>query len=53
MRERTTEWIEMERLCCPFLTFQLTLSAGKSEWLLAITGAEGVKALIAAKFPAS
>jgi hypothetical protein len=48
----TAEWIEMERLCCPFLTFQLTASGGNSEWLLAISGAEGVKALIAAEFPA-
>jgi hypothetical protein len=46
------EWIEMERLCCPFLTFQLTASGGSSEWHLAISGTDGVKEVIAAEFPA-
>jgi hypothetical protein len=47
------EWIGMERLCCPFLTFQLSSSGGKhAGLLLTLTGSAGVKALLDAEFPA-
>ena len=45
------EWITMERLCCPFLTLQLWASGNQPDWMLALTGPEGVKPLITAEFP--
>ncbi len=45
------EWIGMERLCCPFLTLQLSASGNEAGWLLTLTGPAGVKQLIAAEFP--
>ena len=45
------EWIGMERLCCPFLTFQLSASGNHPDWVLKLTGPEGVKALLQAEFP--
>lgn len=46
------EWISMERLCCPFLTFQISASGNQPHWLLTLTGPEGVKPLLDAEFPA-
>lgn len=46
------EWISMERLCCPFLTFQLSASGNRVDWVLKLAGPEGVKALLKAEFPA-
>jgi hypothetical protein len=46
------EWITMERLCCPFLTLQLSASGEQAHWLLNLTGPEGVKPLLQAEFPA-
>ena len=45
------EWIGMERLCCPFLTLQLSAAANQAHWILTLTGPEGVKALLDAEFP--
>ena len=45
------DWISMERLCCPFLTFQLSISGNRSDWDLRLTGPAGVKALLRAEFP--
>jgi hypothetical protein len=45
------EWVSMERLCCPFLTLQLTASGNQTDWLLTLTGPEGVKSLITTEFP--
>ncbi|MGH9631431.1 MAG: hypothetical protein ACRD7E_24265 [Bryobacteraceae bacterium] len=36
------EWISMERLCCPFLTLQLSVSANQPHWILTLTGPEGI-----------
>jgi hypothetical protein len=44
------EWIGLERRCCPFLTFGLSASGDRSDWLLTLTGPEGVKALFEAEF---
>jgi hypothetical protein len=45
------EWIELEGLCCPFLTIELSvLDGGKSRSLI-MTGPPAVKALIQAEFP--
>ena len=46
------EWMGMERLCCPFLTLQLAASGNQTDWLLTLTGPEGVKSLLDAEFPA-
>jgi hypothetical protein len=46
------EWMGMERLCCPFLTLQLAASGNQANWLLTLTGPEGVKSLLDAEFPA-
>jgi hypothetical protein len=45
------EWISMERLCCPFLTLQLSASGDQTDWLLKLTGPKGVKPLLQAEFP--
>lgn len=43
------EWIAMERLCCPFLAFQLDVkSNGDSQ--LTLRGPEGVKAILVEEF---
>lgn len=46
------EWIGMERLCCPFLTLQLSVSGNQDYWTLTLTGSEGVKPLLDAEFRA-
>jgi hypothetical protein len=51
--KEVAEWIGMERLCCPFLTFQLTASGSQADWVLALTGPPGVKAVLRAEFPRS
>jgi hypothetical protein len=46
------EWMSMERLCCPFLTLQLSAAGNQEGWLLTLTGPEGVKPLLESEFPA-
>jgi hypothetical protein len=41
------EWICLERLCCPFLNFEL------EAFRLTMRGPEGVKAVLRDEFPAS
>jgi hypothetical protein len=50
--QEVAQWISLERLCCPFLKFQLSASGQDAVWVLKLTGAEGVKALLKAEFPA-
>ena len=45
------EWIALERLCCPFLTFHLSVSA-EPDWRLSLAGPPGVKPLLDAEFRA-
>jgi hypothetical protein len=45
------EWIAMERLCCPFLTLQLSASGDDADWRLTLTGPVGAKAILAEEFP--
>jgi hypothetical protein len=45
------EWISMERLCCPFLTFQLETSGSEADYSLRVSGPTGVKDLLRAEFP--
>jgi hypothetical protein len=46
------EWITMERQCCPFLTFQLSVSA-RGDSQLTLRGPEGAKAILREEFPSS
>jgi hypothetical protein len=43
------EWIELEHLCCPFLTLILEVRAGEADVWLTITGPAGAKPIIAAE----
>jgi len=43
------EWITMERLCCPFLTFQLDVKGDASQ--LTLRGPAGAKAILSEEFP--
>lgn len=44
------EWITMEQLCCPFLSFGLAVKSG-TEPQLTLTGPEGAKAILHQEFP--
>jgi hypothetical protein len=44
------EWITLERLCCPFLSFQLSVTSDQDDYSLALTGPKGVKALVLEEF---
>ena len=43
-----SEWITMERLCCPFLIFQLEVAGEASR--LTMRGPDGVKAVLREEF---
>jgi hypothetical protein len=47
----TAEWMSLERLCCPFLTLELSTSGESDGWTLRLTGPDGVKPLLLAEFP--
>ncbi len=40
------EYIQLERLCCPFLSFTLRVIAGEKPIKLDISGGEGVKTFV-------
>jgi hypothetical protein len=44
------EWIAMERLCCPFLTFQLEVK-GSDDSRLTLRGPVGAKTILSQEFP--
>ena len=44
------EIIDLERKCCPFLNFRITLEAGSNFVSLELTGADGTKEIINALF---
>jgi hypothetical protein len=44
------EWITMERLCCPFLTFQLDVK-GSGDSQLTLRGPAGAKSILREEFP--
>lgn len=44
------EFITIERLCCPFLTFELAVGAGDEPVWLKVSGRAGVKQFIEAEF---
>jgi hypothetical protein len=43
------EWVTLERLCCPFLSFQIDIPA-KGASRLTLRGPKGVKALLQEEF---
>jgi hypothetical protein len=45
----TTQWIALERLCCPFLSFQIEAS-GESYLRLTMRGPAGTKAILRGEF---
>jgi hypothetical protein len=45
------EWMSMERLCCPFLTIQVSAVGNQEDWALTLTGPIGVKSLLDLEFP--
>jgi hypothetical protein len=44
------EFISLERLCCTFFNFTLTIDAASSSFWLSIRGPDGVKALLQGGF---
>jgi len=44
------DMIDLERQCCPFLQFRLTVAAGHGPLTLAITGPEGTKDFLLSTF---
>ena len=46
------ESIGLERQCCPFLNFELSVSGTDSIYWLTLTGPDGAKALLDREFPA-
>lgn len=47
------EFITIERLCCPFLTFELEVGPARSPLWLRLTGGAGAKEFIEAEFAAA
>jgi hypothetical protein len=43
------QFIALERLCCPFLSFNLAITPGENKLWLHLTGAEGVKPFLKAE----
>lgn len=44
------EFIDLERRCCPFLDFRLTVPRGEGDLVLELSGPNGAKEFIAAHF---
>src|SRR6185369_15793089 len=44
------EWISLERLCCPFFTFQLEVASESKPMWLRMTGRDGVKDFMRTEF---
>ena len=44
------EWMSKERLCCPFLAFQLATPGGHGDWWLKLSGPKGAKEFLAQEF---
>jgi hypothetical protein len=45
-----SEWVSLERLCCPFFTFQIEAGAEAQPIWLRMTGREGVKQFMQMEF---
>lgn len=44
------EWMSLERRCCPFLSFRLSVDRGREEVELEMTGPPGAKAVLEEAF---
>jgi hypothetical protein len=44
------DFIRVEKICCPFLNFKMTLKAGEANVRLELTGTEGTKTFLASLF---
>ena len=44
------EFVLLERRCCPFLNFQISLNEGDDSITVGLTGRDGVKEFLAAEF---
>ena len=44
------EWAALERACCPFLTFEIEVPAGETDWWIRLRGAAGVKEFLECEF---
>jgi hypothetical protein len=44
------EFVLLERRCCPFLNFEITLHEGEDSIAVHLSGREGVKEFLAAEF---
>lgn len=53
MLPRLAAYINGERLCCPFLRFELQVEAGRGPFWLQLTGGEGVKEYMRSVFAES
>jgi hypothetical protein len=40
------QWVSLERLCCPFVTFQLQTTGGEPDYWLTLRGPDGAKTII-------
>jgi hypothetical protein len=47
---KTARWVDLERKCCPFFVFELSMRGESGDVRLSLRGREGVKAFIAADF---
>ena len=45
-----SEWVSLERLCCPFFTFQIEAASEAQPVWLRMTGREGVKKFMESEF---
>jgi len=43
---QAAEFVSLEKLCCPFLNFEITVEAENGSVWLKLTGREGVKAFV-------
>lgn len=48
--EETARWIDLERLCCPFLRFTLEVAPESRTVTLRLAGPEGVKEFLRSQF---
>lgn len=51
--EALVQIVNLERKCCPFLTFRITVEAGEGALWLEVGGPDGTKDFLAALFPTS
>ena len=50
LRREIAEFVLLERRCCPFLNFQISLKEGYDAITVCLSGRDGVKGFLAAEF---